>query len=680
MKNSFVLLLFFTLFFDVRVLAGWDPTNGPYGGSVWSVETFGRYLFVGACPGGIYASADSGRTWSKRNNGIQTGTQCVVALFHHENEMYAGVSDYGIFKSLDTGLTWVSVDNGMHEYYIKHIGMVDSTLFIVTEDGILYKSLDHAATWTNIPVPNSPYIRCILTRDSTIYFGTDMGIYFTSDFGMHWTISTAGLVGTNVVRLRFKGNELYSSTFDGIFKSMDFGHTWDTVIVSPFIGTLFEWYGNRLFSMFNSRLSSSDSTIYFTPSDQGLPDGYSVRELFSYGSLLFVSLYGRGIYLSADSGSTWYESNTGFAATNVTGVVKTDSSLYVSTYGSGVYTSTDGGNSWKNISKGLTSPLISSIEAKGMDIFVGNYNSMLRMHERDTVWTNITDSIPFWNIQDVNDFMVRGNSIYALVSGRIFKSTTNGNSWIQVSSYGFPIGVMAANDTAYYFTQENTGAVFYSSDEFQTWTRILQSQSFNTIMKLCLFDSLLLIGTHSSFEAAPNFSQLIQFCHSNGYFHGVHEIEPYDDHIFLLDDTLGVVYTDRRGNSCYTLNDGLEDLIGSSIYIDRSSNSVYLGTKTNSVYRSDLSLITNTASSPVHSPEILLYPNPVSNTLYVSTSSSIDQVKISIYNIEGKQIYKSERESLFGTLGIEMTHFPKGIYIIKFNSEKIDYKKVFLLE
>jgi hypothetical protein len=69
-------------------------------------------------------------------------------------------------------------------------------------------------------------------------------------------------------------------------------------------------------------------------------------------------------------------------------------------------------------------------------------------------------------------------------------------------------------------------------------------------------------------------------------------------------------------------------------------------------------------SNRIFEGELKIWPNPVQNTLYLSTSDrfSSEQVDILIFDSNGKMVFKQKSASLGDGLQIEMSLFPSGFY------------------
>jgi len=68
-----------------------------------------------------------------------------------------------------------------------------------------------------------------------------------------------------------------------------------------------------------------------------------------------------------------------------------------------------------------------------------------------------------------------------------------------------------------------------------------------------------------------------------------------------------------------------------------------------------------------NSNDIALYPNPVSNSLFVSTHSN-DVAEISIFNINGQKVYTATQKGMFFT--VDVSNLNSGSYMLQYKTDK----------
>ena len=73
-----------------------------------------------------------------------------------------------------------------------------------------------------------------------------------------------------------------------------------------------------------------------------------------------------------------------------------------------------------------------------------------------------------------------------------------------------------------------------------------------------------------------------------------------------------------------------------------------------------------------------LFPNPTSDFLYIENNSLANQIKVSILDIQGKEIFNNSYNS-GETIALDLVHLNKGIYIVKLaNENSVVFKKIII--
>lgn len=276
---------------DVRVLAV-GPAGEVYagtwssGGTVWKTTDHGvswgqlapipdsdpllgmsitasGHIIVSVFTKGMSVSTDGGLTWERRNTGI-SNYNLRQNLVDKSGAVWVA-SENGLYRSTNEGLEWVRVKIGA--FYQVHL---DSAGAIVTqdvsniyrtfndggswetiprpafgfggvhpsgdyygntgEDGRLYRSTDHGATWTALNTPvqwTSGYTTAwAFSREGDLYFARDgeaTGIMRSTDNGESWTVINEGLTTTRVIPLLCHPNGyVYAGTNGaGVFRTTE---------------------------------------------------------------------------------------------------------------------------------------------------------------------------------------------------------------------------------------------------------------------------------------------------------------------------------------------------------------------------------------------------------------------------------------------------------------------------
>ncbi|MFH1052485.1 MAG: T9SS type A sorting domain-containing protein [bacterium] len=173
---------------------------------------------------GIFKSSDEGKKWLKIND--ETGK--VNKLFFDEasNELFA-VTSKGVFISKDFGINWQWANTGLNEETsVMYIEKFEDKLYISTlTEGLKFSSIDDI-NWQNVPDNiDAQYVQTMKSFNAQLFFGTTRAFFkFENNELLR---SVEGLAIQNVNGFVEIGNVLYSATDIGIYKSSNFGLSWE---------------------------------------------------------------------------------------------------------------------------------------------------------------------------------------------------------------------------------------------------------------------------------------------------------------------------------------------------------------------------------------------------------------------------------------------------------------------
>jgi photosystem II stability/assembly factor-like uncharacterized protein len=256
-------------------------------------------IWAGAAGGGVWFSADAGRTWQAQWHGqdvLNVGSlvldpknpdivYCGTGESNLSADSYPGV---GIYQSVDAGKTWRLMAPSHTTGIPRRIGVIAVDPFdsrhicvggvgfgeagVANDFGGMYVSTDGGVTWQrdNTISPNNYWCHAIVfhpTRRGTIYAtftarGSASGMYRSSNGGQTWTHLTKGLPPperfgrTSLAMSPSNPAVLYAFATDetsgradlllGVFRSTDGGTSWTNVAGSHFAKEGQISYGNTI--------------------------------------------------------------------------------------------------------------------------------------------------------------------------------------------------------------------------------------------------------------------------------------------------------------------------------------------------------------------------------------------------------------------------------------------------
>lgn len=260
--------------------------------------------------GGVYRSADGGRTWQKSNEGLPaTGTEIIEPIQFAVNDpqvVYLATRT-AVYKSVDSGLTWArrgtlpqGVQPGNSISIARHtiVGIQRTSpakMYAMARNGGMYASSDEGATWTSISAAKT---------DLTSY-----GIEIQIESG-----------NSNYVYLQAEAdgdsNGRCMSPGGGLWQSQNGGQSWALLRTSGFCNLsprafldLQRPYVHLITSLFGQNYCRSENRgATFVCEDKPGPVGIDPKN----GDILFGS---SGLRQTSDAGRTWTATGATMAPT-----------------------------------------------------------------------------------------------------------------------------------------------------------------------------------------------------------------------------------------------------------------------------------------------------------------------------------------------------------------------------
>lgn len=314
---------------------------------------------------GIYVSEDRGATWremSGQGSGLpNSGFFGLVVDPEDPRTLYviggcdvrfgafasAGLDPNvvnGVYRSTDGGETWVCINAGglgSESGAVKSLSFSaqDPDLILVAAENGLYMSKDHGISWeADASIPYSTLGGAVLV-DGTILAMTNGAGVLRGQRGrtgsVAWeseaVVEAHGYFAQVVVDGQNKGTIYASGYPGGVFKSTDDGLTWHEAN-----------FGMTSFAV-----------------DDPLRQGYYALALApSNPQVLYLGLYGKGVYKSVDAAATWMPMNgehgvmLGQFVTSLTIDPEDEDRVFVSTE-DGIYCTVNGGRTWLEANDGM---------------------------------------------------------------------------------------------------------------------------------------------------------------------------------------------------------------------------------------------------------------------------------------------------------------------------------------
>lgn len=239
--------------------------------------------------------------------------------------------------------------------------------------------------------------------------------------------------GTKINVIRFYSTGIYVGTNKGLFKSTDWGDTWN-------------------------------------PINNGLINMEILSFIIDSTNNLYVGTNGNGIFKSTNGGTSWSQVNTGLTNLSIQTLnIDSSNNIYAGTK-SGLFKSTNGGSTWTNISTGNTPiPLIHSdirsieISSTGY-IYAATSGGVYRTTDSGDTWSNVSASMDPLTTDIRCLKMINDDTMYAGTVNGVFKTINASDTctWNHVST---GMNTSAERNIRYLISNPSDSNIIYAATE-----------------------------------------------------------------------------------------------------------------------------------------------------------------------------------------------------------------------
>lgn len=282
MKKNTIYVVFSLMMLIIStapVNAQWSKTNWPAATSFFSLYANQKSVFARTWDslngGRVFLTSDNGANWNEISSADSDID--ILSLVMLNDKILAGTWN-GFYSSTADGKIWnpVTPSGITSDPAIWTVSMINTELFTGTSGDIFYSS-DSGTTWSEMKsgFPANACVRSFVAGMNAIFAGTDTsGIFMKTKIGTIWNAANSGLTDKHVLQLASMGTRLFALTSKGVFISVNNGTNW----------------------------AANSSNLK------------NISCLLVVNNELFAGTDSTGVYLSADSGSTWTPFNSGIPA------------------------------------------------------------------------------------------------------------------------------------------------------------------------------------------------------------------------------------------------------------------------------------------------------------------------------------------------------------------------------
>lgn len=364
---------------------------------------------------------------SNISNGIIENNILVEEVEVYNDTIYACTSS-GLFYSIDYGVNWekISINNNFHS--INNIEMDDDIIYVSTETGYVFKYYKSNQNWDLIK-DNSSFgiIHDLKLIDSILYIASNNGVELITNNKSEFISKKSN---STIYDLGVIENQLSLTTFnEGIIKynETEWSVLNDSLNPSKNIYLKFHSNENSIIAFNPSFHKQNSITISNDKGENWIErfvgaDNTIVKNVYSYGNILYVINYSGELYFSTDNGIKWNLKNDKFYN-------------YIESWNSDLYLSSKEGVFKSDIL--LDNQIKINIEDINFD-YISIYKNNLILSNGNNVFhvnleLNLNVNIIPTNVSNITKTIVYKDNIFILTDENVIFSSDLGNSWTMLN-------------------------------------------------------------------------------------------------------------------------------------------------------------------------------------------------------------------------------------------------------
>jgi photosystem II stability/assembly factor-like uncharacterized protein len=423
--------------------------------------------------GTVYRSTDDGEGWSsvvlnslaRYSSSIAWGHNGTVLACIDANP----TSYYDYYRSTNDGLSWSFLSHATGTDLMALSPIAD--MAFKYESSVLYRSTNLGLTWDicSLPPQGRP-ASIVVDSTGTVHLGTDLGVFYSTDNGASWLSPSLGIASHIPIKWisEISTGRIFAGTAYESFTSTNAGATW-----SSFLGPS---HGIKSFSravLFGVEENALPAVV---PALRSLDTGNTWARIPAVGGTFSrdraVSIYPNGTVLIL---RWWSEPMFGHYS------------------GFTLSTSADTGNT-RTVRYSVQSnvspfPDAYCLEVLGSLGLVGTNFGILRSTDYGSSWTYSNAGLP--NQQAVIRLAVDSTGrVYSLLNtgAGIYVSSDSGRNW-QATGVGLPavttLTDIAVNSLGHVFVSSNGNGVYRARGPQDTWSQLVDGLTDLNVTSIC---------------------------------------------------------------------------------------------------------------------------------------------------------------------------------------------------
>lgn len=224
------------------------------------------------------------------------------ALFFFKNKFYAGTQNGGIYVSADMGKTWHATNKGLANLTIRKFATFYNKLYAATNGG-LFSLNDKENTWELEYGEKGLQVNGITEFAGEIYIGTNRGAFKLSKQTNTWKQIMSN---SSLHNISADDHAVYGMVYNELFQSTDKGDTWQS-LQSGLPDKLYTFQVMKndnviLAGQWNGvyKMKNTGPPLYLNSrwefASNGLPSKFSVTEMKIFKNMIVIGCSERGFH------------------------------------------------------------------------------------------------------------------------------------------------------------------------------------------------------------------------------------------------------------------------------------------------------------------------------------------------------------------------------------------------
>jgi photosystem II stability/assembly factor-like uncharacterized protein len=456
-----LLVLFVVLLSTTPLAAQWRRA-GLFGADVRALIVDPAHpdtLYLGTSGGEVYVSRDGAKSWTNPRYGIPFPNYIVDNLvLDRAGVLWAaswGLWGGGVIAtSTDSGRTWERRDSGLEDFSVRAIAVDPNDANFVVVGGLtgVYRSRNAGKSWTKISDQINVESLAIDPRSQDrIFVGTWRQGWRTDDGGKEWKHVADGMVlDTDMFHITIdpaQPDNVWVATCGWVYNSQNGGDKWTRYR---------DGFNNR--RIHDVDIDPCDKDVVYAGSvaglyrteDQGKSWYVVTDESLVINSVVLhpqrpqrivLGIEGDGVYLSNDRGKTFQRTSDGLHNLRITNIApdpfkknRVYASVVFGGNASGIYRSDDAGKTWAKASKVALPEVLSltiATEADAEVKFIAGTEKGFFYSSDAEEWTQAEPSSFPIRVDKVLRF--NRNRAFAATAEGVFTTRDSGKSWYRLA-------------------------------------------------------------------------------------------------------------------------------------------------------------------------------------------------------------------------------------------------------